>query len=63
MYLYVVFFYRRMLVAFGLVIFYKSSNAQIAVVILTSVFVLLYQLLVMPYKEKTLNRFSVFNEL
>ena len=59
---YIIFFARRIIFAFGLVMFYQNSQAQILVCIMSSVSVLIYLFMVMPYKARILNVFTIFNE-
>lgn len=62
-YYYVIFFFRRMIFGFGLIAFYECAEVQITTWIITSFAVLYYLITVLPYKDRNLNFFTIFNEV
>lgn len=62
-YFFIFFFMRRLIFWIGIVWFYNTAAAQIPIWIATSAGFMLYSIVVRPYKYKTLNFFSLVNEI
>lgn len=61
-YFYILFFVRRIALAFGFVFFYMVPPVQICICVCSSGMMIYYLSVVKPYKENILNVSSIFNE-